>query len=73
MSAPENPQAFPTPSFRPSMTLRDWFAGQVLAGLMANADMPFAADYAEVQPAQIASAAYDLADAMLAERAKAVS
>ena len=50
--------------------LRDWFAGQALAGMMANESTPFSADYAEVEPSQIASAVYDLADALLAERQK---
>lgn len=54
----------------PGMTLRDWFAGQALAGLMANANTPFAPDHAECEPAQIAGASYDIADAMLAERFK---
>lgn len=70
---PENPPAFPTPDqYTPGgqpvmqgssgMTLRDWFAGQALAGMCAqptdgnaNADARYA---------------YHLADAMLAERAK---
>lgn len=52
----------------PGMTLRDYFAGQALAGFMANANMPFAPDYAEVEPRQIADASYDIADAMLAAR-----
>lgn len=46
------------------MTLRDWFAGQALAGFAANTDLtdrgfPEMADYA-----------YKQADAMLAERSK---
>lgn len=49
----------------PGMTLRDWFAGQALAGMLANSadnwsDHSFAAKWA-----------YEAADAMLAERAKA--
>lgn len=57
------------PSSLPGMSLRDWFAGQALAGMMANANIPFSADYAECEPAQIASAIYDIADASIAERA----
>jgi hypothetical protein len=53
------------PSFA-GMTLRDWFAGQALAGIAVTSatdeDMPTAQDYAEV--------AYSMADAMLAERVK---
>lgn len=71
MGKPENPLAFPLqdgPVIWPGMTLRDWFAGQALAGLMANANMPFAPDYAECEPGQIGQAAYDIADAMLLAR-----
>ena len=68
-----NPQAFPTSSINPGMTLRDWFAGQALSGFMAdpsnnihrNAPTP------EEACANTALAAYNLADAMVAERAKA--
>lgn len=46
------------------MTLRDWFAGQALAGLLANATLGS-------EPAgEIARWSYETADAMLAERAK---
>ena len=41
------------------MTLRDWFAGQALAGLRVN-------DYEKFENA--ARHAYEIADAMLAER-----
>ncbi len=74
MSEFYNPPAFPVVAenglghIDEGMTLRDYFAGQALAGLMANANMPFAADYAECEPRQIADAAYEIADAMLAER-----
>lgn len=71
-----NPPAFPTTLHPDSadgqgmsgMMLRDWFAGQALAGLMANEDTPFASDHAEIHPGLIASAAYEVADAMLGER-----
>ena len=43
------------------MTLRDYFAGQALAGLLANAryDLPMASDV---------SSAFEYADAMLSQR-----
>ncbi len=47
------------------MTIRDWFAGQALAGLSAN---PHA--WEEKLPEQWAVMAYELADFMLAERSK---
>ena len=42
------------------MSLRDWFAGQALVGLLAN-DRPIS---------HVAPDAYAIADAMLVERAK---
>lgn len=46
------------------MTLRDYFAGQVLAGLMALEAIE------HFEPKDIARLAYENADAMIAERAK---
>lgn len=63
-----NPSAFPVVvpqeySFvHEGMTLRDYFAGQALAGLLAHAS----GEAPESSP----SMAYKLADAMLAEREK---
>lgn len=68
-----NPSAFPIPDLytndgigisegSPGMTLRDWFAGQALAGLAASPmDMPAEA---------YGMTAYFIADAMLAARAE---
>ncbi len=58
----------------PAMTLRDWFAGQTLAGMLAHPQ----ADYAPWGDASsgiagtdmLAREAYRLADAMLTERTK---
>ena len=44
-----------------AMSLRDYFAAQALQGLLAKTDMA---------EASAARAAYEVADAMLAERAK---
>lgn len=72
MSAPENPQAFPHPGepgwwdVSAGMSLRDWFAGQALSGMVACATL-------HATNAEHAAIAYSLADSMLAERAKAVS
>lgn len=60
---PDNPYAFPFPTNHPAhegMTLRDWFAGQALTGLLAGGTP----DDAHV----VARCAYFVADAMLAER-----
>jgi hypothetical protein len=46
----------------PGMTLRDWFAGQALAGLLSTTGDGPAERYAK--------ASYEVADAMLAEREK---
>lgn len=71
---PENPFAFPVPENHrygmEGMSLRDWFAGQALAGFCSqddgNGDILMGA-------ADAARAAYNFADAMLAQRAKARS
>lgn len=49
------------------VSLRDWFAGQALAGAMACSDE---AVMSKEQAAFIATEAYLMADAMLAERSK---
>lgn len=74
MSEHDNPPAFPVKVKRATssdplamsrevqlegMTLRDWFAGQALAGMLASG--PYAA-------MSMAADAYDYADAMLAVR-----
>jgi hypothetical protein len=75
-AAPENPAAFPyNPGWQiPStglqpfgMTLRDWFAGQIV-GHITHADL--LSNESSVGPGHVAAASYALADAMLAERAK---
>ena len=72
-----NPYAFPAhgpdDEFN-GMTLRDWFAGQALAGLLAG-QWNVEVDATESQTLfenrePLAQNAYLLADAMLAERAK---
>lgn len=71
MSQYNNPNAFPHPgnsnwSVAPSegMTLRDWFAGQALAGLCANTGSFGMGN----GPADLAVRAYDIADCMLGAR-----
>lgn len=49
--------------FAPGMTLRDWFAGQALAGALANSSIDCSTE-------DCAKIAYGHADAMLAERRK---
>jgi hypothetical protein len=76
MSKPENPSAFPafvpgrqgfanipttTDEWLPGMTLRDYFAGQALIGVIGIAEKTNTPD-------NIARLAYGLADAMLAAR-----
>lgn len=52
--------AFPTMGYGDGMDLRDWFAGQALAGMLAH--LP------TLGPADIAADAYQWADAMLEAR-----
>ena len=51
----------------PGMTLRDWFAGQALGGLLAGIT---GIDPSVTKGDHFARLAYGLADAMLAEREK---
>jgi hypothetical protein len=47
------------------MSLRDWFAGQVVAGVVTQEHITHG-----FSPAGVACVAYEIADAMLKERAK---
>jgi hypothetical protein len=81
MSAPENPAAFPsldaqafqTATVDPGMSLRDWFAGQALAGDFASQSEEIGEFRNGLPDEEIAARVetfYRFADAMLAERAK---
>jgi hypothetical protein len=64
MADARNPYAFPALTEDDEyngMTLRDWFAGQALAGLLSNSNDCF-------NPEGAARVAFEIADAMLAER-----
>lgn len=68
MAKPGNQRAFPSPIndlaySQPGMTLRDYFAGQALTGIIANRTWPLGGTYDED-----ACEAYILADAMIEER-----
>lgn len=73
MAISPNGDAYPA---YPGMTLRDWFAGQALAGLCANPGGPYQANdrsgwgLVNCGTDDIGGEAYRLADAMLAERSK---
>jgi hypothetical protein len=54
----ENPDAFPHDGNH-GMTLRDWFAGRAVLGLL---------DVTPLDPEKVASRAYAVADAMLTAR-----
>lgn len=58
--SPDGMLAMPS---EPGMTLRDWFAGQALAGLIAHPS-------SEGSVITVAQWAYDHADAMLAARVR---
>lgn len=78
MSKPDNPPAFPFspdgPNYRThaGLTMRDWFAGQALAGELAAQSQPIGEWTVPHFPA-LATRIYLIADAMLAERAKEIS
>lgn len=64
MSGPASFRAFPSTAISPEcggMTLRDWFAGQWLAGMLAGGQQ-------FESPEAVADEAFAVADAMLAER-----
>lgn len=58
--------AFPSPHYNndelSGMSLRDYFAGQIVAGLLANSS------YEDYRPAPLAMSAYEVADAMIVAR-----
>ncbi len=67
MNPPNGGPAFPCPTYQldprdnvRGMTLRDWFAGQALAGMLSG----------RASTESVSAGAYAIADAMLAERAK---
>ena len=62
--------AFPTVLHDYGMSLRDWFAGQALAGLAANTNGIYVHGEKKHDVDAYALAAYAMADAMLAERSK---
>ncbi len=84
----ENPAAFPAPEQRtqyedkllhprqPGMSLRDWFAGQALPGIITcQVYLPDAVvdrldATGRTLRGEAAKAAYEMADAMLAERGR---
>lgn len=71
MSATENPRAFPSAAIDDQfgeMTMRDWFAGQALVGLMSNSVHDHSPLFGDGN--MFARDAFIVADAMLAERAK---
>lgn len=78
MSQPENPSAFPACSEAilngtMGMTLRDWFASQAIGAVIRQCAGDAAFGYPEgVESMEqlFAGKAFDIADAMLAERAK---
>ena len=52
--------------YRPGLTKRDYFAAAALTGICANSYTPWSPNVADITDAQIATAAFDLADAMIA-------
>ena len=52
------------------MTLRDWFAGQALVGIIASDPSKWGDRSDETMGQSVSRNAYEMADAMLAERAK---
>ena len=58
--------AFPTsPDYQDGMTLRDYFAGQALMGVLSNSKLD-----ERIGENRLARSAYEIADAMLKARKK---
>ena len=57
-----------TPGYADGMSLRDYFAGQALAGMVSNLDGPRVKRDPEGLLRSLPPTCYALADAMLAER-----
>lgn len=70
MKTIKNPAAFPLKhsedKFNPGMTLRDYFAGQVLTGVLLDEDVWNSSPLIE----SMAIKSYQIAEAMLIERQK---
>ena len=62
--------AVPVYSDAPGMSLRDWFAGQALAGLLASTAHPDSTGPDCASQSSWAAQAYSLADAMIEARSK---
>ena len=63
----DNPQVYETNPLKHQMTLRDYFAGQVLMGVWMNNDVNINDKIGDKTTARFS---YFMADAMLKERAK---
>lgn len=73
MSAHDTPRAFPSAAIDDAfggMPLLDWYAGQALAGMMADPTINDQGEDWEGFCETVAGECYDIADAMMAERAK---
>ena len=68
MSKRTGGQAFPRPGGgSPGMTLRQWYAGQALAGPCAALSLDDIKRFNELDPDRCARIAFEFADAMLEE------
>jgi hypothetical protein len=54
------------PDYRPGLTKRDYFAAAALTGICANSYTPWSPNVADITDGQIAQAAFELADALIA-------
>lgn len=67
----KNPTAFPLKhaddKFNPGMTLRDYFAGQVIVGIVSNKEL---LEGLQISLRESTRLAYELAEALLIERQK---
>lgn len=52
------------------MSLRDWFAGQVVIGLLASPELEIFNDSKTIDKAKLVTTVYRIADAMIVQRNK---
>lgn len=68
-TTPDSPQAFPSLREPYGLSMRDYFAGQAITGILANvATQPAKGDQWFELRVSLALTAYDIADAMLKAR-----
>lgn len=67
---PAFPQSYWSQHPAPGMSLRQWYAGMAMQGIIASYANPAATGYPNDEADKVAKAAFQFADALLAHEAK---